>query len=58
MRLGRELHFDKLSSELSLRNETFWGTSLAVQWLRLLISSAGNMGLIPGWGTKILYAEW
>ena len=58
MRLGRELHFDKQSSELSLRNETFWGTSLAVQWLRLPASSAGNMGLIPGQGTNILYAEW
>ena len=30
-------------------------TSLAVQWLRLCASKAGDMGLIPGWGTKILY---
>ena len=28
---------------------------LAVQWLRLCASKAGGMGLIPGWGTKILY---
>ena len=28
-------------------------TSLAVQWLRLLASDAGGMGLIPGQGTKI-----
>ena len=27
-------------------------TSLAVQWLRLCASSAGDMGLIPGQGTK------
>ena len=28
-------------------------TSLAVQWLRLHASTAGRMGLIPGWGTKM-----
>ena len=27
--------------------------SLLVQWLRLLASTAGGMGLIPGQGTKI-----
>ena len=32
------------------------GTSLAVQWLRLCASSAGDVGLIPGQGTKILHA--
>ena len=32
------------------------GTSLVVQWLRLCASIAGGMGLIPGWGTKILHA--
>ena len=26
---------------------------LAVQWLRLPFPSAGSMGPIPGWGTKI-----
>ena len=36
------------ASELLLRNETFWGTSPAVQWLRLPASSAGSVGLIPG----------
>ena len=30
----------------------------AVQWLRLWASTAGGMGSIPGWGTKILYAMW
>ena len=33
-----------------------FGTSLAVQWLRLQAPNAGDTGLIPGWGTKILYA--
>ena len=32
------------------------GTSLAVQWLGLPISTAGGMGLDPGWGTKIPHA--
>ena len=26
------------------------GTSLVVQWLRLCISNAGDVGYIPGWG--------
>ena len=30
------------------------GTSLAAQWLGLGISAAGDLGSIPGWGTKIL----
>ena len=34
------------------------GTSLAVQWLRLHASTAGGVGLIPGWGTKIPHAMW
>ena len=34
------------------------GNSLAVQWLGLHASSAGGMGLIPGWGTKISHAVW
>ena len=33
-------------------------TSLVVQWLRLRASTAGGMGSIPGWGTKILHAVW
>ena len=28
-----------------------------VQWLRLCASSAGDVGLIPGWETKSLHAE-
>ena len=35
-----------------------YGTSLAVQWLRLCTSNAGGAGLIPGWGTKIPHATW
>ena len=29
-----------------------------VQWLRLRASTAGGMGLISDWGTKILHALW
>ena len=35
-----------------------WGTSLAVQWLRLCASQAGGVGLIPGQGTEIPHAAW
>ena len=31
-----------------------FGTSLAVQWLRLCAFTAGSEGSIPGQGTKIL----
>ena len=32
---------------------------LEVQWLELLqVSSAGGVGSIPGWGTKIPHAVW
>ena len=33
-----------------------FGTSMVVQWLRLHTSTAGDMGLIPGWGTKVPHA--
>ena len=32
-----------------------FGTSLAVQWLRLKTPNAGDRGLIPVWVTKILH---
>ena len=32
------------------------GNSLAVQWLGLHASTAGDTGFIPGWGTKIPHA--
>ena len=31
-------------------------TSLAIRWLRLWITKAGNMGSVPGWRTKIPHA--
>ena len=31
-------------------------TSLALQWLKLCASTAGRVGLSPGWGTNIIYA--
>ena len=35
------------------------GLILIVQWLRLHTSSAGDRGLIPDWGTKILHTvQW
>ena len=36
---------------------SYFRTSLAVQWLRLWASTAGGMGSIPGWRTKILHAS-
>ena len=41
-----------------INQEWVWGTSLAVQWLRLQASTAGNMGSTPGRGTKILHVMW
>jgi len=38
--------------------ELLLGTSLAVQWIRLCISTAGGMGSIPGLETKISRAAW
>ena len=32
--------------------------SLVVQWLRFKTSTVGSVGLILGWGTKILHAVW
>lgn len=32
-----------------------FGTSLAVQWIRLQTPNAGDRGLIPAQGTKILH---
>ena len=39
-----------------LSKSDFMGTSLVVQWLKLHDFNAGDMGLIPGWGTKIPHA--
>ena len=35
----------------------FSENSLVDQWLSLCLSSAGGMGSIPGWGTKILHGS-
>ena len=43
--------------ELSIKN-IYMETSLAVQWLRFCTSNAGDMGSIPGPGTKISHAVW
>ena len=32
------------------------GTFLVVQWLRICLAMQGDLGLIPGWGTKIPHA--
>lgn len=31
-------------------------TSLEIQWLKLCISTAGAIGLLPSWGTQIPHA--
>ena len=49
----RSLHC--MSKAIPLKKMSL-GTSLAVQWLRLRTSTAGGMGSIPGWGTKISLA--
>ena len=43
---------------LMLALKLYMGTSLVVQWLRCHTSTAGGMGLIPGWGTKIPHDTW
>ena len=47
-----------LETEVARKKTENVGTSLVVQWLRLLTSTSEGMGLIPGWGTKILHALW
>ena len=40
------------------QEEASEGTSLAVQWLRLCSSIAGDTGAVLGWGPKSPYAKW
>ena len=47
---------DKCYEKDKCENES--GDSLAVQWLARPTSTARDMGLIPGQGTKILHAMW
>ena len=42
---------------LSMKNRSNVGTSLVVQWLRILPCNAGYLGLIPNQGTKIPHAS-
>ena len=51
-------HGQKLLREIQLLTITWMGTSLAVHWLRLHSSNAGDAGLIPGQGTRGLHAVW
>ena len=55
------LHFS-LEGLLAAKQQTsdsrFYGTSLAVQWLRLHASTARGTALIPGQGIKIPRAVW
>ena len=44
---------NNLTLLLKFSYKTWKGTSLVVQWLRLHAPNAGDMGLIPGQGTKI-----
>ena len=46
----------KHATILVVKKKIYFGTSLAVQWLRLCASGAGGAGLIPGWGLKIPHA--
>ena len=44
---------DRQVSRVIFIKHTEMGTSLEVQWLGLCVSTAGDLGLIPGWGTRI-----
>ena len=50
--------FNFLRNLHSFFQSGYLGTSLVVQWLGLHASTAGDTGLIPGQGTKILHAVW
>ena len=43
---------------MDLTFKTVNRTSLAVQWLKLCVSTAGGTSSIPGWGAKILQDLW
>ena len=42
----------------SVKNNSFGGNSLVVQWLRLSAFTAVALSSVPGWGTKIPKATW
>ena len=41
-----------LSLSLDIKKQSRMGTPLVAQWLRLLTSNAGGLGLVPGQGTR------
>ena len=45
-------------SSVSLINTGLFRTSLVVQWLRVSASTAGVVGLIPGWGSSACHVVW
>ena len=52
---GHSKDSDFFLSEMGRALKQRLGTSLVVLWLRLWASSAGDMGSIPGRGTKVLF---
>ena len=67
----KTFHYEKFQSYINIENIIMnriiipprlnnyrWGTSLAIHWLRPHTFNAGDMGLIPGQGTKMLHAVW
>ena len=53
---GGLLRRSNIIGDSECQEEAATGTSLTVQWLRLRVSTAGGMGLIPGHGIRILQA--
>ena len=52
--VAEEMSLSDESLKHSDHQKLMSGTSLVVQWLRLCTPNAGNLGLIPGWGTMSL----
>ena len=50
------IHYSFQKERNAIFKITLLGTSLAIQWLRLCVSTAGGMGSVPGWGARILHA--
>ena len=55
---GDPICSQKRVNTIFFKKHCAFGTSLAVQWLRLCASKAGDMGSIPGLWTKIAHAVW
>ena len=48
----------RTTERLPDKTAAYMGNSLAIQWLRLCISTVGGVGWIPGQGTKIPRVQW